>query len=231
MRERLPQRARRRLRVVRLGDRAHDDDPRRAALDHLVHVASRPVRRSRTTACRRCSPRARRSAGRRRAGRAWSASRARGRRRGSRRRDRRRPPRPGRARASSGRRSGRARRARAPPPACRRPARRARRRRRTPRTRSGRSLRMNSASWPRNAAARRDDPVVVERLVAQLDRSTPPRTAAAIQSRGRAGQTRYRRAVREALAGRHAIRGYHEGRTREPAIGLRGRHRGADRRT
>ena len=211
MRERLPQRARRALRIAGLGDRPHDDDPRRAALERPRARCPRRARRSRTTACRRCSRRARRSAARRRAGRAWSASRARARPRSSRRPDRRPRPRPGRARAWSGRRSGPGRPPRAPPPASRRPARRARRRRRTPRTRSGRSLRMNSASWPRNASDASTSPSSSSVLSRSCTRSTPPRTAAAIQSRGRAGHTRYRRAVREALAGRHALRGYHEG--------------------
>src|SRR3712207_7778361 len=49
--ERLPQPPRRGARVVGLGDRAHDDDPRRAGGEHLAHVrlveaADREPRRS-----------------------------------------------------------------------------------------------------------------------------------------------------------------------------------------
>ena len=193
--QRVPQRPRRRLRVVGLGDRAHDHDPRRAALEHLVHVAGVEPADREPGLAPPCSPRARRSAGPRRGGPAWSASRAPGRPRGSRRRRPRRRPRPGRARASSGRRSGpRPTAARACAgdssscPTCTPSAPHAS-------TRSGRSLRMKSASWPVNARAAATIPSSSSVLSRSWIRSTPPRTAAAIQSRGSAGQTRYRRAV------------------------------------
>ena len=230
MRERLPQLRAPPLGVVRLGDRPHDDDPRRAALDHLVHVAGvEPAdREPRLADAARgvrdvVQPGGAAGLGRR--------LRAPARPRGSRRRDRRPRPPPGRARASSGRRSGPARRARAPPPAsssswptC------------TPSaphacTRSGRSLRMNSASWPRNASDAATSPSSSSVLSRNCTRSTPPRTAAAIQSRGRAGHTRYRRVVRRRSRGVMPSGDTMKASTREPAIGLRGRHRGADRRT
>ena len=156
----------------------------------------------------RCAPRRRRSRGPRPGGPAWSASRAPGRRRGSRRRGRRRPRRPARARASSARRSGPARpRARACAgvpsswPTCTPSAAHAS-------TRSGRSLRMNSApcasAAARNACAAVDQPVVVERLVAQLDhvdaaaqRGVEERPRPRVADEVQAG-------VRQALAGGHA---------------------------
>ena len=215
--QRGPQLARRGLGVLGLGDRAHDDDPRRAALDDLVRRCPRRARRSRTTACRPCSPRARRSPARRPGGPAWSASRARGRPRGSRRRGRRRRPRPAsgawveRPTIRSGPTAARACAGVASSwPTCTPSAPHAS-------TRSGRSLRMNSASWPRNAPRRRDEPVVVERLVAQLDqvdaaahrRLDPvarPRRADEVQAGGG-----------EALAWRHPSGDTMTARTREPA--------------
>ena len=167
--QRVAQRPRRGLGVVGLGDRAHDDDPRRAALDDLVHVARVEAADREPGLASPRPPRARRSAGPRPGGPAWSASRAPGRPRGSRRRGPRPRPRPGRARGWSGRRSGPAR----------------------PRARA---IAGGSSSWPTwtpsaphastrsgpvvedeervvagERARRLDEPVVVERLVAQLD--------------------------------------------------------------
>ena len=108
-------------------------------------------------------------------------------------------------------------------------------------TRSGRSLRMNSApaasAAARNSRAAAISPSSSSVLSRSWTMSTPPRMAAARNSRGRASHTRYRRAP--AIRSRGVIRlsVWHRSATtmggpqREPAIGLRGRHRAADRRT
>ena len=184
---------------------------------------SRRARRSRTTACPSCSPRTRRTPARRPGGRAWSASRARGRPRGSRRPGRRRPRPPARARGSSGRRSGPGRpiaRAGAGVPSswptCTPSAPHAS-------TRSGRSLRMNSApcasAAARNVFAAATSSVVDERLVAQLDqvdaaaqRRVEERARPRVADEVQAG-------VRQPLAGRHATQSCSAtiGPSREPA--------------
>ena len=194
-------------------------------------------RRSRTTAWRRARRPSARSPGPRRGGRAWSAWRARGRRRGSRRPGRRRPPRPG-------------------PAACvERPTIAS-----GPTTRAGgggravvladvdavgaaggdevgpvvedeeRAVRVGGGP---ELARRRDQGVVAERLVAQLDdvgaaaqggleEGARARVADEVQAGGG-----------DALARGHAapVKQLPSRPLREPAIGLRGRHRGADRRT
>ena len=171
-------------------------------------------------------------------GRAWSASRGRGRPRCSRRRRRRRPRRPARARGWSGRRSGPGRPSRAPPRASRRPGPTC-----TPSaphasTRSGRSLRTKSAPCA-SAAARKTfaasiNPSSDERLVAQLDqvdaaaqRRVEERRVGARRRRGTGGwsASRSRGVMRRSLAALALSA------SREPANGLRGRHQAADRRT
>ena len=101
-------------------------------------------------------------------------------------------------------------------------------------------MRTNSApaasAAARNVARGRDEPVVVERLVAQLDhvdaaaqRGVEERARAGVADQVQAGGgDALARAHRDPV--KHAVRAKLL-RIREPAIGLRGRHRGADRRT
>ena len=157
---------------ARLGQRPHDRDPARApASRDRADVRRRRSRRSRRTGRSRARPRSGRARVRRPAVPAWSASRGRGRRRCSRRRAcaRRRSARGVCVEARRADRGRRVARASADGmsswPTC------------TPSapalsTRSGRSLRMNSAPWARTAAANRraggDDRLVVGVLDPQL---------------------------------------------------------------
>ncbi len=187
-----------RFRVRGIRDRANDHRAAARRARPRRGVCVRPARRSRTMACSPCAPRRRRSRAPRPGGRAWSASRARGRPPCSRRPGRRPPRRPGTARGWSGRRCGRGRRPRAPCAGV-------------------------SSSWPTwtpSARARLDQVGAVvedeqravlvrggaERFAASISpssssdlsrswiRSAPPRSAASRKARGRASQTRYRRA-------------------------------------
>ena len=181
----------RRPRVVGLGDRPHDDDPpsRRASTAAGTFAASSPpiANHGLRDGAR---ARTRRTPAPRPGGRAWSASRAPGRPRGSRRRRRRRA-----ASACAGAwverptiRSGpttRARRAGVPSswPTCTPSAPHAS-------TRSGRSLRMNSApcasAAARNARAAATSASSSSVLSRSWIRSTPPRSAAS-RNAARAG--------------------------------------------
>ena len=216
---------RRALRVGRLGDRPHDDArraPRSTAAGSVAGVE--PADREPRLADVRGGV-ARRSRGPPRGAPAWSAWRAPGRRRGSPRRGRRPPRRPARARASSGRRSASG-----------------------PTSRAGRGGRavvlpdVHAVGGARvdevgpvvedeqravrvgggaERARRRDQPVVVERLVAQLhdvdaaaQRGVEERAAGARRRRGRGGRSARR--SRGVIGASRGMR-YHERRIREPA--------------